>query len=51
MTVIVYGREVTCEDCGSDNTVERTRYGYSDYGGQFEYQAAVCQRCGWEGSL
>ena len=48
MTVNVYGRDVTCDDCGSDNTVERTRYQYLDYGGETEYQAAVCLTCGWE---
>jgi len=51
MTVNVYGHEVTCDDCGSDNTVERTRYQVTDYGGEYEYQAAVCLTCGWEESL
>ena len=51
MTMNVYGRDVTCDDCGSDNTVERTRYQYLDYGGETEYQAAVCLTCGWEVSL
>jgi transcription elongation factor Elf1 len=51
MTYTVYGREVTCDDCGSDNIVERTRTEYTDYGGAYEYAVAVCQTCGWEVSL
>jgi len=51
MTVTVYGREVTCGECGSDNTVERTRWEYTDYGGEYEYRVAVCQTCGAEVSL
>ena len=51
MTYTVYGREVTCDDCGSDNTVGRARTEYTDYGGAYEYRVAVCQTCGAEVSL
>jgi len=51
MTYTLYGREVTCDECGSDNTVARTRTEYTDYGGAYEYQVAVCQTCGAEESL
>jgi len=51
MTYTLYGREVTCEECGSENTVERTRTEYTDYGGAYEYRVALCLTCGAEVSL
>jgi len=46
MTATVYGNEITCDDCGSDNTVEKTLTG--SHG---DYPAVVCLRCNWSRSL
>lgn len=50
MTVTVYGEPVHCDECGSDNTVEREREMVLD-GRTTTYPAAVCLTCGWERSL
>lgn len=51
MTVTVYGEKIHCEECGSDNTVEREREMYLETTGHTTYPAVVCQTCGWERSL
>lgn len=51
MTVTVYGEEIHCEDCGSDNTVEQRRTMHLQYSGETTYPVVVCQECGWERSL
>lgn len=51
MTVTVYGEEIHCEECGSDNTVERERTMALNGGRETTYPAVVCLTCGWERSL
>jgi len=51
MTLKVYGQDVICKDCGSDNTVEQTRHTYLDATGHSTYPVVVCLTCGWEDSL
>jgi predicted nucleic-acid-binding Zn-ribbon protein len=50
MTVTVYGEPVHCDECGSDNTVERELRTATEHG-VIEYPAAVCLACGWSRSL
>jgi C4-type Zn-finger protein len=47
----LYGEKLECEDCGSDNTVEKTRTMNLPTLGETDYPALVCQTCGWERSL
>jgi len=51
MTLTVYGNEVHCDDCGSDNTVEKQRTQHLETLGETTYPVVVCQTCGWEESL
>jgi len=51
MTLKVYGEEIHCEECGSENTVEKRRTMHLDSTGETTYPVVVCQTCGWEESL
>ena len=51
MTLEVYGDPVECEECGSDNTVEKQRTQHLPTLGETTYPAVVCRACGWERSL
>ena len=51
MTVEVYGEPIHCDECGSDNTVERQRTMTLKSGIETTYPAVVCLTCGWEQSL
>jgi len=51
MALKIYGNEIHCEECGSDNTVEKTRKMHLEFTGETTYRAVVCQTCGWEHSL
>jgi len=50
MTVTVYGEEVHCDECGSDDTVECELRTATEHG-IIEYPAVVCRDCGWSRSL
>jgi len=51
MTFKLYGESVTCDECGSDNTVEQSRTQHLSTLGETEYPVVVCRTCGWERSL
>ena len=51
MTLQVYGQDVECGECGSDNTVEKERTQHLPLTGETSYQVVVCLACGWEKSL